>query len=74
MLMNLNGRERTLLAFGGLFEEVSPRLRVDKVHKPTTGGELSLITAVVGSGVDDNKDKLTGRINGDVVGTTPNGA
>jgi hypothetical protein len=70
MLMNLNGRERTLPAFEGLFEAVSPRLRVDKVHKPTTGGELSLITAVVDSGVDD---KLTGRKNGIAMGATTNG-
>ncbi|EAT83778.1 O-methyltransferase elcB [Parastagonospora nodorum] len=62
MLMNLNGRERTLVAFEGLFEVVSPRLRVEKVHKPTTGGELSLITASV--------DKLTGRksAGGDIFG------
>lgn len=57
MLMNLNGRERTLAAFTGLFEAVSPKLRVERVHQPSTGGELSLLTAVVDSRIDN---KLTG--------------
>lgn len=57
MLMNLNGRERTLAAFAGLFEAVSPKLRVEGVHQPSTGGELSLLTAVVDSRIDN---KLTG--------------
>ncbi|KAH8730332.1 S-adenosyl-L-methionine-dependent methyltransferase [Phaeosphaeriaceae sp. PMI808] len=47
MLMNLNGRERTLPAFDALFQKVRPILRVSKVHRPTSGGELSLIEAVV---------------------------
>ncbi|KAF2795489.1 O-methyltransferase [Melanomma pulvis-pyrius CBS 109.77] len=48
MLMNLNGRERTLDAFSSLFETVRPKLRVSRVHRPPLG-ELSLIEAVVDS-------------------------
>jgi hypothetical protein len=70
MLMNLNGRERTLAAFDGLFKAASPRLRVDMVHKPTTGGELSLIAAVVDSKIDN---KLTGGGNGIVTDVATNG-
>lgn len=61
MLMNLNGRERTLSAFEGLFGAASPRLRVGGVHQPTTGGELSLIEAVVDVG---NKLKTHNGTNG----------
>ncbi|PSN62387.1 S-adenosyl-L-methionine-dependent methyltransferase [Corynespora cassiicola Philippines] len=46
MLMNLNGRERTLAAFGSVFDAVEPRLCVSRVHRPPLG-ELSLIEAVV---------------------------
>ncbi|KAL6705699.1 hypothetical protein ACN47E_006488 [Coniothyrium glycines] len=51
MLMNLNGRERTLSAFRSLFEAVSPQLRVSRVHQPPAG-ELSLIEAVVDTRVN----------------------
>lgn len=50
MLMNLNGRERTLRAFDALFETVTPKLRVSRVHKPPLG-ELSLIEATIDTGV-----------------------
>ncbi|KAL9096254.1 MAG: hypothetical protein Q9165_001777 [Trypethelium subeluteriae] len=46
MLMNLNGRERTLNAFSDLFQAVTPRLRVSRVHRPPQG-ELSLIEVVL---------------------------
>ena len=46
MLMNLNGRERTLSAFNAMFQAVTPRLRVSKVHRPPQG-ELSLIEVVL---------------------------
>ena len=46
MLMNLNGRERTLPAFKGLFRTISPPLRISRVHKPPQG-ELSLIEVVL---------------------------
>lgn len=42
MLMNLNGRERTLTAFESLCRSVTPQLRVQKVHRPEQG-ELSLM-------------------------------
>ncbi|KXT07227.1 hypothetical protein AC578_2366 [Pseudocercospora eumusae] len=42
MLMNLNGRERTLSAFEELCGAVTPKLRVRQVHQPEQG-ELSLI-------------------------------
>lgn len=42
MLMNLNGRERTLTAFEGLCRSVTPQLKVQKVHQPEQG-ELSLM-------------------------------
>lgn len=42
MLMNLNGRERTLTAFEGLCRSVTPQLKVQKVHRPEQG-ELSLM-------------------------------
>lgn len=70
MLMNLNGRERTLPAFEGLFKAVSPSLRVESVRKPSTGGELSLITAAVES---RDHDKLTRGINGIVEDGATNG-
>ena len=46
MLMNLNGRERTLHAFKDIFQAISPRLQISKVHKPPQG-ELSLIEVVL---------------------------
>ena len=46
MLMNLNGRERTLHAFNDLFRATSPPLKVSRVHKPPQG-ELSLIEVVL---------------------------
>lgn len=46
MLMNLNGRERTISAFSSLFQAVTPRLRVSEVYRPPQG-ELSLIEAVL---------------------------
>ncbi|KAI6286849.1 O-methyltransferase ctb2 [Pyricularia oryzae] len=42
MLMNLNGRERTMEAFRGLCDSVEPRLKVHEIHHPAQG-ELSLI-------------------------------
>lgn len=42
MLMNLNGRERTMEAFRGLCDSVQPRLKVHEIHHPAQG-ELSLI-------------------------------
>lgn len=42
MLMNLNGRERTLTAFESLCRSVTPQLKVQKVHRPEQG-ELSLM-------------------------------
>ena len=48
MLMNLNGRERTLHAFNGLFQAISPPLQISRVHKPPQG-ELSLIEVVLKS-------------------------
>ena len=42
MLMNLNGRERTLHAFNVLFRAISPPLQISRVHNPPQG-ELSLI-------------------------------
>lgn len=42
MLMNLNGRERTLSAFDSLCRSCTPQLRVQKVHRPEQG-ELSLM-------------------------------
>ncbi|KAJ0162812.1 6-hydroxytryprostatin B O-methyltransferase [Colletotrichum tanaceti] len=42
MLMNLNGRERTLTAFRDLCSAVTPRLQVDRVYRPELG-ELSLL-------------------------------
>ena len=46
MLMNLNGRERTLSAFNDLFQGITPTLRVARVHRPPQG-ELSLIEVVL---------------------------
>ncbi|KAI9706230.1 MAG: O-methyltransferase ctb2 [Bogoriella megaspora] len=48
MLMNLNGRERTLSAFKALLQSVTPKLRVERVYRPPQG-ELSLIEAVLDS-------------------------
>jgi 6-hydroxytryprostatin B O-methyltransferase len=42
MLMNLNGRERSVKAFEGLFESVEPKLCLKHVYRPSQG-ELSLI-------------------------------
>lgn len=42
MLMNLNGRKRTLTAFESLCGAVTPQLKVQKVHRPEQG-ELSLM-------------------------------
>ncbi|WQF87727.1 Putative O-methyltransferase domain, S-adenosyl-L-methionine-dependent methyltransferase superfamily [Colletotrichum destructivum] len=42
MLMNLNGRERTMTAFMNLCSAVTPRLQVKKVYRPELG-ELSLV-------------------------------
>ena len=49
MLMNLNGRERTLPAFNSLFQAISPPLKTVRVHKPPQG-ELSLIEVVLDIG------------------------
>lgn len=68
MLMNLNGRERTLAAFSDLFAAVTPKLRVSRVHRPASG-ELSLIEAMV----DGQDGKLTAVGNGDRVGRGVNG-
>lgn len=46
MLMNLNGRERTASAFTDLFQSVEPKLRLQKVYRPSQG-ELSLIEVVL---------------------------
>jgi hypothetical protein len=46
MLMNLNGRERTVSAFKGLLASVEPKLRLQEVHRPARG-ELSLIEVVL---------------------------
>lgn len=46
MLMNLNGRERTESAFSNLFQSVEPKLRLQKVYRPSQG-ELSLIEVVL---------------------------
>ncbi|TKX25778.1 O-methyltransferase-like protein 8 [Elsinoe australis] len=46
MLMNLNGRERTLGAFNGIAQSCTPKLRVQDVHRPALG-ELSLIELVL---------------------------
>ena len=42
MLMNLNGRERSLEAFQCMCSSITPKLRVQKAHRPEQG-ELSLI-------------------------------
>lgn len=42
MLMNLNGRERSLSAWKGLFDSVSPALELQQVYRPAQG-ELSLL-------------------------------
>jgi 6-hydroxytryprostatin B O-methyltransferase len=42
MLMNLNGRERTLTAFESLCKAVTPEMKIREVHRPEQG-ELSLI-------------------------------
>jgi 6-hydroxytryprostatin B O-methyltransferase len=42
MLMNLNGRERTVNAFNNMFNAVEPKLRLQKVYRPPRG-ELSLL-------------------------------
>ena len=46
MLMNLNGRERTVAAFKGMGQSVEPKLRVQQVYRPSQG-ELSLIELVL---------------------------
>jgi 6-hydroxytryprostatin B O-methyltransferase len=46
MLMNLNGRERTVSAFNNLFNSVEPKLRLEKVYRPPSG-ELSLLEVVL---------------------------
>lgn len=46
MLMNLNGRERTVSAFNNLFNAVKPKLRLEKVYRPPRG-ELSLLEVVL---------------------------
>lgn len=48
MLMNLNGRERTVGAFSNLFQSVDPKLRLEKVYRPSQG-ELSLIEVTLDS-------------------------
>lgn len=48
MLMNLNGRERTLSAFNAMCQTVTPKLRIVKVHRPPQG-ELSLIEIALDS-------------------------
>ena len=42
MLMNLNGRERTLSVWKQLFDSITPALQLRKIYRPTDG-ELSLI-------------------------------
>ncbi|KAF4548436.1 O-methyltransferase domain-containing protein 10 [Elsinoe fawcettii] len=46
MLMNLNGRERTLGAFNDIAQSCTPKLRVKDVFRPALG-ELSLIEVVL---------------------------
>ena len=59
MLMNLNGQERTLNAFQGLFNSVKPRLEVVGVHRPPQG-ELSLIEVQLASDASQGGDKTNG--------------
>jgi hypothetical protein len=69
MLMNLNGRERTREAFEAIFASVTPKLRLQKVHRPEAG-ELSLIEATLASvhwdehGTDHIKAAVNGHANG----------
>lgn len=42
MLMNLNGRERSLSAWENLFNSVSPALQLQQIYRPAQG-ELSLL-------------------------------
>jgi len=46
MLMNLNGRERTVSAFNKMFNAVEPKLHLQKVYRPPRG-ELSLLEVVL---------------------------
>ncbi|KXT08895.1 hypothetical protein AC579_8461 [Pseudocercospora musae] len=75
MLMNLNGRERTLSALEELCSAVKPKLRVRQVHRPEQG-ELSLIDMTL-DGIQSNTANQTGVANrvttNDVDGHASNG-
>ncbi|PIA90440.1 6-hydroxytryprostatin B O-methyltransferase [Cercospora beticola] len=49
MLMNLNGRERTLSVWKQLFDSITPTLQLRKIYRPTDG-ELSLIELSLSDG------------------------
>lgn len=55
MLMNLNGRERTLSVWKQLFDSITPALQLRKIYRPTDG-ELSLIEL----GLCDEHSQLNG--------------
>lgn len=71
MLMNLNGRERTQSAFEAIFASVTPKLKLQKVHRPEQG-ELSLIEVALDgvdlstsqNGANGHADGVNGRSNG----------
>ncbi|KAI5370387.1 putative O-methyltransferase domain, S-adenosyl-L-methionine-dependent methyltransferase [Septoria linicola] len=82
MLMNLNGRERTQSAFEAIFASVTPKLKLQKVHRPEQG-ELSLIEVTLdgndlstgqngtnghSNGVNGHTNGVNGHVNGHVNG------
>lgn len=73
MLMNLNGRERTQSAFENIFANVSPKLKLQKIHRPEQG-ELSLIEVTLdtvtweksaSNGVNGANGHATNGVNGE---------
>ena len=88
MLMNLNGRERTITAFQEICQSVTPKLTVANVVRPKQG-ELSLIEITLdgaqatvngngvaqtnGNGVHVNGNGVNGHTNGYTNGAQVNG-